>query len=160
MAPIDSLHKDFLTEAIKLAETNSKNGHGPFGALIVKNGEILSKASNSVTETNDPTAHAEINAIRKACKKIRNFSLQDCIIYSSCEPCPMCLSAIYWARIKTVYFAATKKDAEKAGFIDNFIYEQFHLPLELRSIPCIHIDHEKAIIPFNTWETIEKKKKY
>ncbi|HOF08203.1 MAG TPA: nucleoside deaminase, partial [Bacteroidales bacterium] len=118
----------FLKLAIELAKENVKNGGGPFGAVIVKDGQIIAKGTNRVTSHNDPTAHAEIVAIRQACEKLNDFQLTDCIIYSSCEPCPMCLGAIYWARPKKLVFAADKFDAANAGFDDSMIYDEIQLP--------------------------------
>ena len=126
----------FMKEAIALAKQNLKlkNG-GPFGAVVVKDGKIIGRGVNSVTSQNDPTAHAEVNAIREACTIINSFQLDDCEIYSSCEPCPMCLGAIYWARPKKFYYAATREDAAKAGFDDSEIYREIQLPIQSRKIP-------------------------
>jgi len=150
----------FLDKAIEIASKNIDNGGGPFGAIIVRNNEIIAEAGNSVTMHFDPTAHAEINAIRKACKKLGKHTLEDCVIYSSCEPCPMCLSAIYWARISKIYFAAKKTEAEKAGFIDNFIYKEISLSYNDRSIPTINIETPNSNTPFKKWLSIDEKKEY
>jgi len=152
---------ELMREAIKLADDNliSKKG-GPFGAIVVKDGKIVGKGSNSVTSTNDPTAHAEINAIRDACKNLNTFQLDDCEIYTSCEPCPMCLGAIYWARPKKVFFAASKHDASEAGFDDSFIYEEIKLPYEERKIPATQILQDEAKIVFEKWIKLENKIEY
>ena len=126
-------HEQFLQQAIDLAVENVKVGQGgPFGAVIVKNNTVIATGVNQVTPLLDPTAHAEIQAIRAACQLLGDFQLTDCVLYSSCEPCPMCLGAIYWARLKAVYFASTRHDAAQAGFDDNFIYDDFTQPLNQR----------------------------
>ena len=151
----------FINKAIKLAEENVKSGNGgPFGAVIVKNGEIIATGVNTVTTTNDPTAHAEVNAIRNACKELDSFQLDDCEIYSSCEPCPMCLGAIYWSRSKKLFFAADKNDAAEAGFDDSFIYDEIELPHNKRKIPNIQISREEALKAFKDWENKEDKIEY
>jgi guanine deaminase len=150
----------FITRSIELATQNIATGGGPFGAVIVKEGQIIAEGVNRVTEMNDPTAHAEVQAIRKASEKLNTFDLSGCEIYSSCEPCPMCFSAIYWAHISKVYYAATHHDAEDAGFADALIYREVRMkPLE-RSIPFIKIDHTLKIAPFNIWIKKEDKEKY
>ena len=144
--------KQHMTEAIELAFSNVKeNKGGPFGAVVVKDGKIIGKGANLVTDTNDPTAHAEIVAIREAAKNIGSFELQGCEIYASCEPCPMCLGAIYWARIDKLYYAATKDDAAKAGFDDSFIYKEFSLPKDQRSISSLQLMRDGAIKVFDAW---------
>ncbi len=144
---------DFLTIAIDLAIDNVKSGNGgPFGAIIVKDGEIVGRGVNTVTTVNDPTAHAEVNAIRDACTRLGTFQLEGCDLYSSCEPCPMCLGAIYWARPSKVYFAADKTDAARAGFDDAFIYTELGKPHENRSIPFIPMPHPKATEVFDEWK--------
>jgi guanine deaminase len=154
-------HERFIKEAIKLAVENVPSGKGgPFGAIIVKNGEIVGRGQNQVTSATDPTAHAEIVAIRDACRNLNDFQLTDCIIYSSCEPCPMCLGAIYWARPKMIVFAADNKDAAKAGFDDSYIYKEVNLPIEQRNIPTINIRPETAFDPFQLWIDHEIKKPY
>jgi len=143
----------YMQLAIDLAKENVKKGFGgPFGAVIVKNGEVIAQAANSVTSTNDPTAHAEVNAIRQACKKLNTFNLSGCEIYASCEPCPMCLSAIYWARIDKVYVAATKKDAAEAGFDDEFIYKELDLPETKRQLKTSELLMEEGQKPFIEWK--------
>jgi len=151
----------FMAEAIKLAAENLLTGNGgPFGAVIVKDGKIVGRGSNSVTSTNDPTAHAEVNAIRDACKNLNTFQLDDCEIYTSCEPCPMCLGAIYWARPKKIYYACTKVDAANAGFDDSFIYEEINIPLSERSIPANQMMQEDALNVFKNWIEMENKIEY
>ncbi len=153
--------KLFMEEAIKLAVENVKSGNGgPFGAIIVKNGEIIARGTNLVTTANDPTAHAEIVAIREACKKLDSFQLDDCEIYTSCEPCPMCLGAIYWARPSKIFFAATKEDAAKAGFDDSFIYQEIPLNIENRSIPTENLKPGSSADPFVAWKTKSDKIEY
>ena len=144
---------DPMQEAASEAENGVKSGHGgPFGAVIVKDGQIVAESGNRVTENLDPTAHAEIMAIRQACEKLKTFDLSGCEIYSSCEPCPMCLSAIYWARLDALYFANTKEDAKRIDFDDSFIYEQIPLSIEKRSIPTSQHLHEEALEAFRIWE--------
>ena len=152
--------KDFLSEAIAMAVGNTRQGGGPFGALVVKDGEIVGKGVNQVIETGDPTAHAEVVAIRDACRKTGNFRLDGCVIYTSCEPCPMCLGAIYWAHINRIVFAATKNDAQGAGFDDSFIYDEMILGLEHRSIPITRIETGNALEPFEHWIRLENKTRY
>ena len=151
---------DFLQQAIDLAVLSAKNNGGPFGAVIVKGGIIIGKGHNQVTENCDPSAHAEIMAIRDACKHINNYQLTDCILYSSCEPCPMCMSAIYWARIPELVFAATSADAAKAGFDDQFIYDELGKPYTQRSISIKHEQHINAECSFNEWLKNEARKEY
>ncbi len=150
----------FLRTAINLSQSNIDEGGGPFGAIIVKNGEIIAQSANSVTTDNDPTAHAEINAIRLAAKKLNNFDLSGCEIYSSCEPCPMCLGAIYWAKIDKLYFAGTKTDAQNAGFSDKFIYEEIELPIKKRKLKTQNILRQEAKKVFNYWKLKENKTPY
>ena len=151
----------FLQRAVDLASENVKSGKGgPFGAVIVKDGEIIAEACNSVTSDNDPTAHAEVNAIRKATSILQNFQLNDCTIYSSCEPCPMCLGAIYWARPARLVFAASKTDAAAIGFDDAFIYREIEAELQNRSIPTLHIHDDQFLEPFRLWENAGDKIDY
>jgi tRNA(Arg) A34 adenosine deaminase TadA len=149
-----------MSEAIAIAQENIKNGGGPFGAVIVKNGKIIGRGCNRVTANNDPTAHAEIMAIRDACQQQNTFSLENCEIYSSCEPCPMCLSAIYWARLSKIYYGTNKKDAAQIGFDDEFIYQELNLPIEKRKIPTEIHDHLAALELFVQWEKKENKIRY
>ncbi|WP_440880575.1 nucleoside deaminase [Tenacibaculum sp. C7A-26P2] len=145
-------HHEFMSEAVKAAIIGIKNNEGgPFGCIIVKNGEIIGQGNNKVTSTNDPTAHAEVTAIRNACKKLNSFQLHGCTIYTSCEPCPMCLGAIYWARPDKVYYGCGQKDAAKIGFDDSFIYKQIPLSYHERNIPFEQIGREMALIPFEKW---------
>ena len=153
-------HEDFMKEAIRLSEENVKNGGGPFGAVIVKNGKIIGRGANSVTTQNDPTAHAEIVAIRNAAKELGTFDLSDCTIYTSCEPCPMCLGAIYWAHLSKMYYGNTKTDAAKAGFDDAFIYKEMELPVDNRSIPAQRLLPEEAYNAFKIWKENPDKIEY
>ena len=146
-----------MRRAIALSENSVKNGGGPFGAVIAKNGIIVAEASNSVTIDNDPTAHAEVNAIRQATRALKTFNLEGCEIYTSCEPCPMCLGAIYWARLKKVYFANNKEDAKNIGFDDSFIYDEMALPREERKLPSEVLMRDEAQEAFRMWD--EKKDK-
>ncbi len=153
-------HEEFMREAIRLSIQNVDENGGPFGAVIVKNGEIIAAGVNRVTSNNDPTAHAEVNAIREASKKLGTFDLQGCEIYSSCEPCPMCLGAIYWARLDKLYFANTKQDAKEIDFDDSFIYEELELSIENRKIPTTQILREEALEAFNRWRDKTDKIEY
>ncbi|NTW23390.1 MAG: nucleoside deaminase [Lentimicrobium sp.] len=153
--------KLFMAEAINLAQQNIANGNGgPFGAVIVKDGIIVAKGSNHVTTWNDPTAHAEVVAIREACKNLNSYQLDGCEIYCSCEPCPMCLGAIYWARPEKIFYAASKEDAAHAGFDDAFIYRELDLHPEKRGIPAIQFMQEDAVDVFKQWIITEKKTPY
>jgi len=154
-------HKKFMKEAIKLASQNANHNHGgPFGAIVVKDGEIVGQGVNKVTTTNDPTAHAEVVAIRDAAKNLDTFNLEGCEIYSSCEPCPMCLGAIYWARINMLHYAGTKDDAAKADFDDSVIYKEFCLPKEKRFIPSSQLMRDDAVKIFEEWIKNENKIPY
>ncbi|MBR5384460.1 MAG: nucleoside deaminase [Bacteroidales bacterium] len=141
----------FMKEAIRLAEESIDLGGGPFGAVIVKDGEVLASTSNSVTIDNDPTAHAEVNCIRMACKALGTFDLSGCVIYSSCEPCPMCLGAIYWAHIDRIYYAGDRKDAAKVGFDDDFIYRELAKDMSERTTPIISMMPAEGVSPFDKW---------
>ena len=149
-----------MKRAIELSIESVNKGGGPFGCVIVKDEKIISEGSNKVTSTNDPTAHGEIVAIREACKKINNFSLNGCELYSTCEPCPMCLSAIYWARIEKVYYANTRKDAQKIGFDDSLIYSEFKKNIDKRKIPMIQMLRSEALKAFDLWDKKIDKVKY
>ncbi|MGG1640709.1 nucleoside deaminase [Paenibacillus sp. NRS-1782] len=150
-----------MTQAIQLAQQNVVSGHGgPFGAIVVKDGKIIGRGVNEVTSYCDPTAHAEVQAIREACKHLNDFQLNGCVIYTSCEPCPMCIGAIYWARPDAVYYACTKEEAAIIGFDDQFIYEQIALPMEDRSIIMSQIYSPKSKLPFETWSTSVQKIEY
>jgi tRNA(Arg) A34 adenosine deaminase TadA len=153
--------KTFMQRALALALENVQSGcGGPFAALVVRNGEIIAEATNGVTSTNDPTAHAEMVAIRESCKKLGTFQLAGCEIYASCEPCPMCLGAIYWSRLHRVYFAATAADAANAGFDDSFIYQEISKPHAQRKIPMVQLMREEALNPFRAWEQKPDKISY
>lgn len=157
---MNSDNEQFMQRAIDLSLESVQNGGGPFGAVIVKNNEVIAASSNSVTLDNDPTAHAEVNAIRSACKKLATFDLSDCTIYTSCEPCPMCLSAIYWAHINTIYYANTKEDAAAIDFDDSFIYDEIKTAIKKRSIPTYKMMSEQAISAFQAWEKNNNKVNY
>jgi guanine deaminase len=153
--------KTFMREAIKLSLDNMRAGNGgPFGAVIVKDGKIIARGFNKVTSTNDPTAHAEVVAIREACKALGSFQLDGCEIYTSCEPCPMCLGAIYWARPDKMYFANTKVDAANIGFDDQFIYEEIELDVDKRKLPTEQLLQEEAIEAFKEWQSKTDKIEY
>ncbi len=155
------MHKQYLQQAIDLANQNVANLQGgPYGAVIVKGEKIIAASGNCVTTNRDPTAHAEIMAIRQACTVLDDFQLKDCTLYSSCEPCPMCLGAIYWARLKTVYFACTRHDAAKAGFDDSFIYDEIKLDTNKRHIPMHHLKTENSEVPFLEWNRQNNKVTY
>ena len=154
------MKNEFMNRAIELSiESVNKDG-GPFGSVIVKDNKIIAEGSNKVTSTNDPTAHGEIVAIREACKKINNFSLKGCELYSTCEPCPMCLSAIYWARIDKIYYANTRKDAQKINFDDSLIYSEFQKNIDKRKIPMIQMMRNEALKAFEMWDKKTDKVKY
>lgn len=154
-------HENFMRDAIALSRSNMQaNTGGPFGAVIVKDGKVVGRGANKVTTANDPTAHAEVVAIRDACKNLNDFSLKGCTIYSSCEPCPMCLSAIYWARLDHLYFANTQQDAADIDFDDSFLYEQVALPMETRTLPCQHILRDEALSVFQEWASKLDKTPY
>jgi len=151
----------FMREAIRISIENVKSGNGgPFGAVIVKDGEVIGRGINEVTSTNDPTAHAEIVAIRDACQRLNSFQLEGCEIYCSCEPCPMCLSAIYWARPAKIYYANTKQDAAGINFDDKFIYTEIDLPIEQRLLPTIQLLRDEALVAFNHWQESASKIEY
>lgn len=153
-------HTKWMNEAVQAALHNvSTRSGGPFGAVIVKDGAVIAVGRNEVTARNDPTAHAEVQAIRAACEALGHFQLSDCEIYTSCEPCPMCLGAIYWARPKAVYYAYTHEDAAKAGFDDHFIYEQMAMSIEHRSIPMVQVSHQ-GDNPFALWNEAQDKIEY
>ena len=151
----------FMARAIQLSIDNvtSRKG-GPFGAVVVKNGAIVAEGVNRVTATNDPTAHAEVVAIREACRKLEVFELTDCDLYTSCEPCPMCLGAIYWARLSKVYFGGLAEDANDAGFDDSSIYREFAQPHSARTIPMTQMMREEALAAFRAWKDTDHKIRY
>lgn len=150
----------FMQQAIQISIDNIANGGGPFGAVIVKNGEVVASGANRVVPDNDPTAHAEVSAIRQACKNLGTFNLEGCTIYSSCEPCPMCLSAIYWSRISRLCYGNTKRDAAEINFDDSFIYDQLHLNYDERSLKCEHFLRNQALAAFHLWAEKEDKTEY
>jgi tRNA(Arg) A34 adenosine deaminase TadA len=154
-------HEDFMRMAIELAENNVKNGlGGPFGAVIVKDGVVIAQSANKVVPQNDPTAHAEVSAIRLACQRLDTFNLSGCEIYTSCEPCPMCLGAIYWARLDKIYYANTKTDAAAIGFDDHFIYQEIDVPMADRKLPHLQLMREEALNAFKLWAENEGKTEY
>lgn len=151
----------FLQQAINLAKKGMEsNTGGPFGAIVVQNNTVIGEGWNQVTTSNDPTAHAEIMAIRNACKAINHFALSGCVIYTNCEPCPMCLSAIYWARIEKIFFSSNRKEAEEIGFDDSFLYNEISLNLKQRSLPIIRISLPEAKQLFMTWKQKKDKTPY
>ncbi|MBL4660180.1 MAG: nucleoside deaminase [Alcanivoracaceae bacterium] len=155
------MNKKFMRKAIELSIENVKqNIGGPFGAVIVKDNKIIATGANCVTSHNDPTAHAEVVAIRNACKELNSFQLDDCEIYTSCEPCPMCMGAIYWARPKAVYYGNTKADAAKIDFDDQFIYDELDLPLHKRNLKIEQMLNDEAIKAFELWESNIEKIEY
>ena len=151
---------DFMERAIELARTGMASGGGPFGAVVVRENTIISEAYNRVVLNHDPTAHAEVAAIRSAASILGSHNLEDCAIYSSCEPCPMCLGAIYWAGIREVYYASTRKDAEDAGFSDRMIYDELALVPELRAVKFTRVNNGAANEVFRRWKDLEKKIPY
>ncbi|MBG6235668.1 tRNA(Arg) A34 adenosine deaminase TadA [Pedobacter sp. CAN_A7] len=156
-----STHEEFMRIAISLAEQNVLESiGGPFGAVVVKDGQVVAQSGNLVTSSNDPTAHAEVSAIRLACAALQTFDLTGCIIYTSCEPCPMCLGAIYWSRIGTIYYGNTKVDAAEIGFDDHFIYEELEKPMEQRSLPITQLLRSEAQQAFKLWEQSAMKTDY
>ena len=151
-------HGNYMQEAIALANRNIENGGGPFGALIVRKGEIVGRGGNQVTMLNDPTAHAEVMAIRDATKTLGTYNLSDCVLYTTCEPCPMCMGAIYWARISHVYYGNNRKDAANIGFDDELIYRELALPINQRSVLMEPLLSEDAISTFKRWQEMPDKK--
>lgn len=152
--------RGFMQMAIDLSIENVANGGGPFGAVIVRNGEVVATGTNRVTANNDPTAHAEVSAIRAACTKMQNFKLEGCTCYTSCEPCPMCLSALYWAGVSRIVYGNTKDDAKAINFDDSFIYDEIAKPYALRAIPCQNLMREEALKGFRAWSEKEDKVEY
>lgn len=147
--------------AIELSEHNVQQGQGgPFGAVIVKDGMVIARSANRVVPQNDPTAHAEVSAIRLACQELQSFSLEGCVIYTSCEPCPMCLGAIYWARINEIYYANNKADAAAIGFDDQFIYDEIACSMADRKLPIVQLMRDEAQGAFKLWEKSESKTEY
>ena len=158
---LSSAEMVFLEKAIALSRQGMENGHGgPFGCVIVKDNKVIGEGNNRVTSSNDPTAHAEVVAIREACKHLNNFQLDGCDIYTSCEPCPMCLGAIYWARPRRVIYANTREEAAAIEFDDDFIYNEINAGIMDRKIPFIHTPHQGAKEVFDAWKKWEGKQKY
>ena len=155
-----SSNNKFMIRAIELSINSANGSGGPFGCVIVKDGEIIAEGSNKVTFSNDPTAHAEIVAIRDACKKLNTFNLSGCDIYTSCEPCPMCLSAIYWSHIDNIYYANTREDAKKIDFDDSFIYSEISKNLNDRKIKMKQMHRDEALKAFKIWDEKKDKVKY
>ena len=153
-------NKRFMMRAIELSKKSINEGGGPFGCVIVKNENIIAEGSNQVTKNNDPTAHAEIIAIRNACEKLNTFNLEKCELYTSCEPCPMCLSAIYWSHIDKIYYGNSRLDASKIGFDDDFIYNELNKKLSSRKIQMKQINQNEAIKAFLDWEEKVDKVEY
>jgi tRNA(Arg) A34 adenosine deaminase TadA len=146
------MNEKFMREAIRLSIREMRRGRGgPFGAVVVRDGKVVGRGCNQVTSANDPTAHAEIVAIRAACRRLKTFQLDDCVLYTSCEPCPMCLSAIYWARLGQVYYANTRRDAAKIDFDDDFIYREVALPIRRRKLRMSQLLREEALAAFAEW---------
>ena len=152
--------KEFMQMAIDLSIENVANGGGPFGAVIVRNGEVIATGTNRVTANNDPTAHAEVSAIRAACAKVGNFKLEGCVCYTSCEPCPMCLSALYWAGVERIVYGNTKDDAKAINFDDSFIYDEIAKPYAKRAIPCQNLMRAEALAGFRAWTEKTDKIEY
>ena len=154
------MSKEFMKRAIELSIKSVNSGTGPFGAVLVKDNQIIAEGFNKVTTSNDPTSHAEIVAIRMACKVLNNFNLEGCDLYTTCEPCPMCLSAIYWARINKIYYANTRVDAQKIDFSDAMIYEELNKTIKDRKIPMHQMMRDDALKAFDMWDKKEDKVKY
>jgi guanine deaminase len=154
-------HEKFMRMAIALSEQNVTEGlGGPFGAVIVRNGEVIAGSGNKVVPSNDPTAHAEVSAIRLACTALNTYNLEGCVIYTSCEPCPMCLGAIYWARLDKIYYANNQADAAAIGFDDQFIYEELDRPKHERQLPVVELLRDEALGAFKAWEVSVSKTHY
>ncbi len=160
MKEITEQDRAFMREAIRLANASVQRGGGPFGAVIVKDGEIVAGSANSVTIDLDPTAHAEVNTIRQACRQLGTFDLSGTTIYTSCEPCPMCLGAIYWAHISRIFYGNTRKDARDIDFADDFIYEELDRPMEQRTVPIIPLLRDEALHTFRLWQQKDDKTEY
>ncbi len=154
-------HNPFMRRAIDLAlEKMRQNGDGPFGAVVVRDDEIIAEGWNQVTATNDPSAHAEMVAIRQACARLGRFELTDCDLYANCEPCPMCLGAVYWTRLRRIYYCSTRADAARIGFDDDFIYDEIALPPERRTIPAVQLADDMAELVFGEWAANRDKREY
>lgn len=152
--------RKFMREAIRLASESVRHGGGPFGAVVVKDGQIIAGSSNRVTIDLDPTAHAEVNTIREACRRLGTFDLSGCAIYTSCEPCPMCLGAIYWAHIDRIYYGNTRKDARDIDFADDFIYDELERPMDERTVPIVPLLRDEALASFRLWSEKTDKTAY
>lgn len=157
---VSSEDRAFMQRAIDLSIRNIEEGGGPFGAVIVRDGKVVAEGANRVVPNNDPTAHAEVSAIRAACAKVQNFKLEGCTCYTSCEPCPMCLSALYWAGVERIVYGNTKEDAKTIDFDDSFIYDEIAKPYALRAIPCQNFMREEALAGFRAWNEKEDKIEY
>ena len=158
---MEAPNPEFMREAIRLSIDQMKAGSGgPFGAVVVKDGQIIARGFNQVTSTHDPTCHAEVDAIRKACQELGTFQLHGCDLYTSCEPCPMCLGAIYWARPARVFYGNTQADAATAGFDDQFIYEELERPMELRKLPMAQLLRDEALAGFRAWTELAGRTAY
>ena len=158
---MEAPNPDFMREAIRLSVEKMRAGHGgPFGAVVVKDGRVIARGFNQVTSTLDPTCHAEVDAIRKACKALGTFQLEGCDLYTSCEPCPMCLGAIYWARPRRVFYGNTRADAAAVGFDDQLIYEELARPLEARQLPMTQLLRDEALAGFRAWQQHEGRTDY
>jgi guanine deaminase len=156
-----STPEEFMARAVAISGEHMRKGlGGPFGAVVVKDGKIIGEGANQVTSSNDPTAHAEVVAIREACRTLGTFSLAGCEIYASCEPCPMCLASIYWARIEKAYFANNREDAAAIGFDDSFLYDEVAKPIDRRSLPLVHLPSTEAGSIFQEWRDKENKIPY
>jgi guanine deaminase len=150
-----------MREAIRLSEEGMReNRGGPFGAVVVKDGKVIGRGQNRVTSTNDPTAHAEVVAIRDACQTIKDFSLKGAVLYSSCEPCPMCLAACYWARLDKIYYGNERSDAAKINFDDEWLYHEVKIPIKERALPMEQLLHKEALVVFNEWQAKSDKTRY
>lgn len=155
------MNPSFMREAIRISLTKMRGDQGgPFGAVVVRKGKIIGRGWNRVTSTNDPTAHAEVVAIRDACRRLKSFQLDDCELYTSCEPCPMCLAAVYWARLKRIYYGNTRKDAARIAFDDDFIYREVALPISSRKIPMKQLLRKEALAAFVEWKNKADKIPY
>jgi guanine deaminase len=155
------MRKEIMAEALRMATENVLAGRGgPFAAIVARGSDIVSRGTNLVTSANDPTAHAEVTAIRRACTALNTFQLQGCEIYTTCEPCPMCLGATYWARLDRIYYAATREDAAAAGFDDSMIYQEMTLPLDQRAVPIVNLMREEGREPLRVWNSFEKRITY
>lgn len=160
MINITEQDRAFMREAIRLASDSVRRGGGPFGSVIVKDGKIVAGSSNRVTIDLDPTAHAEVNTIREACRRLGTFDLSGCTIYTSCEPCPMCLGAIYWAHIDRIYYGNTRKDARDIDFADDFIYDEMERPMSERTVPIVPLLRDEALESFRLWSEKDDKTEY